>query len=116
MHLFPKDYASEEVRAALGDIGVDMEGRSEDAREEMPRKGRKEDFVYLEDREEEDAEEQHARGEEVSHSAVIVVCVSEGFSLLLSTRCHRLLMFSRSTTRRRRCRCLPSLRYNPRER
>lgn len=79
MHLFPKDYASEEVRAALGDIGVDMEGRGEEAREEMPRKGRKEDFVYLEDREEEDAEEQQALEEEVSRSGVIVICVSEGF-------------------------------------
>lgn len=61
MHLFPKDYASEEVRSALVDIGVEMEsaqGQESDMPSGTPgRKARKEDYVYLEDREELDAEE-----------------------------------------------------------
>lgn len=61
MHLFPKDYASEEVRSALVHIGAKVEsaqGQDVDVRSGTPgRKARKEDFVYLEDREELDAEE-----------------------------------------------------------
>lgn len=83
MHLFPKDYASEEVRAALVDIGVEMEGKGPEERAETPRKGRKEDFVYLEDREEEDAEEQHALGEQVSGFTFISEHASDGCSSFL---------------------------------
>ncbi|KAJ9090920.1 hypothetical protein QFC19_009346 [Naganishia cerealis] len=59
MHLFPKDYASQEVRVALENIGVEMEPVNEPAvtSSANARKSRKEDFVYLEDREELDAEE-----------------------------------------------------------
>ncbi|KAJ9123363.1 hypothetical protein QFC22_001562 [Naganishia vaughanmartiniae] len=57
MHLFPKDYASQEVRAALEDIGVEMEPAKEPEVTASAKKPRKEDFVYLEDREELDAEE-----------------------------------------------------------
>ena len=61
MHLFPKDYASEEVRSALVDIGVEVEptqGLNDNARSGTPgRKARKEDYVYLEDRDELDSEE-----------------------------------------------------------
>lgn len=67
MHLFPKDYASEEVRSALVDIGVEIEsahGEVGDGQSGTPgRKARKEDFVYLEDREELDAEEAQNGGE-----------------------------------------------------
>lgn len=61
MHLFPKEYASDEVRSALGDIGVEIQAGQEqqaDVKNATPgRKARKEDYVYLEDREELDAEE-----------------------------------------------------------
>jgi hypothetical protein len=61
MHLFPKEYASDEVRSALGDIGVEIQAGQEqhaDVPTATPgRKARKEDYVYLEDREELDAEE-----------------------------------------------------------
>lgn len=57
MHLFPKDYASQEVRAALQDIGVEMEPVKEPEVPVSAKKSRKEDFVYFEDREELDAEE-----------------------------------------------------------